>query len=32
MDPEFKEDEDVKEYVEGEIPPYYDDYLQQDED
>ena len=30
MDPDNEED-DSKEYVEWEIPPYYDDYLQDDE-
>ncbi len=31
MDPD-DEEEDTKEYIEWEIPPYYDDYLQDDDD
>ena len=32
MDPDDNEEDDSKEYVEWEIPPYYDDYLQDDDD
>lgn len=32
MDFEDEDDEDDKGYVEWEIPPYYDDYLQDDDE
>lgn len=30
-DPDDEKEDEDKEYVEWEIPPYYDDYLQEDE-